>query len=237
MENEQGEILELENDEENAFGPHTKDGKHFFTTLFKDQDVSKNSLFIQWKKDMKKVNDLIIHCPNCNAYFPHEAIDYCNCEKCDFSFCFGCKKENCRSNECIKWFLIIIPFFSLKEYGDRNIFFKILMYFALLFQVLFTFPLQAIYKMGPCVAGEDGFTNRDNYYRYKKKGLIFCLVMFPYQIAFIGFWFNITALIFFIPGIIYPPYTVYMMGMFRYAQTHIHSGEFYDGHYYKNTYE
>jgi hypothetical protein len=85
MENEQADGL-IDNDDENAFGPHAKEyneksKSHFFTTLYKDQDVSKNPKFIQWKKDMKKVNDLVIHCPKCNAYFPNAAYTNCRCQK------------------------------------------------------------------------------------------------------------------------------------------------------------
>ena len=170
MENEQNEEL-LNNEDENAFGPHIKEvneygrsyKKYFFTTLYKEQDVKKNKIFIKWKKEMKKINDLIIHCPKCYAYFPNAAYTNCRCDKCSFFFCFGCNRAGCNSKDCIKWWKIIIPFFGLKEYGDRNIFLKILMYFAMLFQVLFTFPLQILYKMGPIFLGEDGFESYEKY--------------------------------------------------------------------------
>jgi len=71
MENEIRENI-INYEDENAFGPHEikvqeYDGSikihYFFTLSYKDQDVSQNKIFIQWKKDMKKVNDLIVHCP------------------------------------------------------------------------------------------------------------------------------------------------------------------------------
>ena len=236
MENVQSEVL-INNEDDNAFGPHIKEvqeydqtyKKHFFTTLYKDQDVSKDPQSIQWKKDMKKVNDLIIHCPQCNAYFPNAAYTNCRCDKCSFFFCFGCKKGDCRSKDCVKWWKIIIPFFGLKEYGDRNIFIKILMYFAMLFQVWFTFSLQILYKIGPGILGEDGYKSYEAYKKYRIKGLLLCFTMLPYQIAFIGFWFNITSIIFFIPSIIYPPYSVYWMGIFWLVQKSFHGGTLYEG--------
>ena len=238
MENEQKENLVVENndnkDDINAFGPHNIGGRHFFTTLYKEQNIKNNPLFIKWKKDMKEVNDLIIHCPKCNAYFPNAAYTNCCCEKCEFFFCFGCFKENCRSKDCIKWWKIIIPFFGLKEYGDRNFFLKALMFFFMLFQVWFTFPLQILYKLVPRILGEDGYNSRIGYEKYRKKGISLCLWMLPYQIAYIMFWFNITSILFVIPGILYPPYPVYWMGIFWYVQTHFHGGLLYegDGKYY-----
>ena len=93
MENENIEEL-LDYEDGNTFGPHVKEiveygrtyTKHFFTLSYKDQDVSKNKTFIQWKKDMKKVNDLVIHCPSCSAYFPNAAYTNCRCKKCGFFF-------------------------------------------------------------------------------------------------------------------------------------------------------
>ena len=166
MENDKNEDI-LNIDDENAFGPHIKEvneygtsyKKYFFKTLNNEQDLKKNKIFIKWKKEMKNINDLIIHCPKCYAYFPNAAYTNCRCDKCGFFFCFGCNKHDCRSKDCIKWWKIIIPFFGLKEYGERNIFLKILMYFAMLFQVLFTFPLQIIYKIGPIFFGEDGYNS------------------------------------------------------------------------------
>ena len=224
-----------DDDDENAFGPHKTKYSYFFTILHKGQDVNKNPQFIQWKKDMEKINDLIIHCPKCYAYFPNKADTYCCCNKCGFSFCFGCNKEGCKMEYCFKWWTVIIPYFGLKEYGDRNIILKISMYIAMLFQVLFTFPLQVLYKIGPMIMGDDGCGNINDYIKYRKKGLIFCFIMLPYQIAFLIIWFYITSLIFFIPAIFYPPYTVYWMGIFWYVQTHFHGGTLYegDGHYYE----
>ena len=184
---------------------------------------------------MKNTNDLIIHCPNCNSYFPNKAYKSCYCKKCQFTFCFGCNKHDCESEFCIKFLAIIIRFYGLKGYGDATIFVKIIRYFAMLFQVLFILPLFLMYKMGPTVADINGFGSRENYNNYRKKGLIFCLIMIPYQIAFFGFWFYFAALLFFIPGIFYPPYTVYWIGLFRYYQTHSHGGTMYegDGHFYE----
>ena len=236
MENENIEGL-LDNEDENAFGPHVKEieeygqtyTKHFFTLSYKDQDVSKNKTFIQWKKDMKKVNDLVIHCPNCSAYFPNPAYTNCRCDKCGFFFCFGCNQHDCQSKNCIKWWKIIIPFFGLKVYRDRNFFIKIFMYLFMVIQVLFTFPLQVLYKTGPRFTGEDGYSSYEAYYKYRKKGFIYCFIMLPYQIAFTGFWFNLTFLFFFLPGIFYPPYSVYWMGIFWYVQRHLHGGTLYEG--------
>ena len=62
------------------------------------------------------------------------------------------------------------------------------MYFAMLFQILFTFPLQVKYKIGPQLIGIDGFDGgprKGKYQNYRKKGFIFCLVLLPYQIAFL----------------------------------------------------
>ena len=227
----------INNEDENAFGPHVKEveefGKtytyHFFTLSYEDQDVSKNQAFIKWKKDMKKVNDLVIHCPRCNAYFPNAAYTNCRCEKCDYFFCFGCNENDCRSKNCFKWWKIIIPFFGLKEYKDRNIIIKILMFFFMAIQVLFTFPLQVLYKIGPRFTGEDGYDSFEAYRKYRIKGLIYCFLMLPYQIALSGFWFNVSFILFFLPGIIYPPYSVYWMGIFWYVQTHFHGGLLYEG--------
>jgi hypothetical protein len=108
------------------------------------------------------------------------------------------------------------------------------MFFAMLFQVLFTFPLQVLYKNGPAFFGLDGFNGYDEYQKYRRKGFLLCFLMLPYQIALINFWFNITALLFVIPGIFYPPYTVYWMGIFWYIQRHMHGSTLYegDGKYY-----
>ena len=109
MENEQNynllnENINIDNDDENVFGPHKKDdNKYFFTTLHNNQDVSKNPQFIQWKKDMEKKYpfDLIVHCPKCNSYFPNEADFDCRCKRCGFKFCFGCKRYDCGTANCI----------------------------------------------------------------------------------------------------------------------------------------
>ena len=242
MENSQLDNDLLNADDDNNFGPHIKEvdengytrKRYFFTTLHENQDVSKNTKFIEWKKEMKTLNDLIIHCPKCYAYFPNSAYTNCKCHKCDFFFCFGCNKGECPSKNCLKWWKIIIPFFGLKEYGDRNIFIKILMFLAMLFQVLFTFPLQIVYKNMPMIMGEDGFNSYEEYQSYRRHGLFYCFILFPYQIAFSGFWFCLTSLLFVVPGIIYPPYPVYWMGIFWYVQTHMHGGTLYegDGKYY-----
>ena len=224
-------------EDDGTFGPHVKERisygynhtYHFFTTLYKDQNVSKNPQFIKWKNDMKKINDLIVHCPKCYAYFPNAAYTNCSCERCDHSFCLGCKSPDCVSEHCFKWWKIIIPFFGLKEYGDRNIFIKILMYFAMLFQVWFTFPLQVLYKNGPAIIGLDGYNNYEKYKEFRKKGLLMCIAMIPYQVAFIIFWFELSSLLFFIPSIIYPPYSVYWMGIFWYIQRHLHGSTLYEG--------
>ena len=81
---------------------------------------------------MKKVNDLVIHCPNCSAYFPNAAYTNFRCDRCKFYSCFGCNKYS---------------IFLFKEYGDTSIFIKILMYIFMAIQVLFTFPLQVYIKM------------------------------------------------------------------------------------------
>ena len=121
--------------------------------------MSKNPQFIQWKKDMEKKYpfDLIVHCPKCNSYFPNEADFDCSCKRCGFKFCFGCKRYDCGTANCIRAWIIVFHFFGLKIYRDKNIILKILMYFAMLFQILFTFPLQVIYKIGPQLVGIDGF--------------------------------------------------------------------------------
>ena len=236
MENENKEQL-IDYEDENAFGPHIKEVNeyghmrklYFFTLSYKEQDVSRNKIFIQWKKDMKKINDLVIHCPKCSAYFPNAAYTNCRCDKCGFFFCFGCNKNGCKSTNCLKWWKIIIPFFGLKEYGDANILIKILMYIFMAIQVLFTFPLQVLYKNGPMFAGEDGYTSYEALVKFRRKGRLYCFLMLPYQIAFIGFWFDLTFFFFFLPGIIYPPYSVYWMGIFLYVQRHFHGGTLYEG--------
>jgi len=81
MENENREQL-IDYEDENAFGPHIKEvneyghmRKHYFFTLsYKEQDVSRNKIFIQWKKDMKKINDLVIHCQNVVHIFQMQLI-------------------------------------------------------------------------------------------------------------------------------------------------------------------
>lgn len=91
MENENKEQL-IDYEDENAFGPHIKEVNeyghmrklYFFTLSYKEQDVSRNKIFIQWKKDMKKINDLVIHCPKCSAYFPNAAYTNCRYDKCGF---------------------------------------------------------------------------------------------------------------------------------------------------------
>ena len=234
MENGQLDIELLNIDDDNTFGPHIKEvnnyKKYFFTTLHDNQDISKNEKFIQWKKEMKKISDFIIHCPKCHAYFPNPADAHCVCHKCDFCFCFGCNKDDCDSTNCIKWWRIIISFYGLKEYHDKNIIIKILMFFSMLLQVLFTFPLQVLYKNMPNYMGNDGYRLNDieEYKKYRRKGCFYCFIMLPYQIAFIVFWFYLTSLLFVIPGIIYPPYTVYWMGIFWYVQTHLHGGTLFD---------
>ncbi len=237
MENEKNREEFINNEDENAFGPHVKKVEeygytktyHFFTLLYKDQDVSKNKAFIQWKKDMKKINDLVVLCPNCNVYFPNAANDNCSCDKCGIYFCFGCNRENCDRSSCFRWYKIIIPYLGLKEYGDANILIKILMYLFMAIQVLFTFPLQVLYKVGPYLTGEDGFDSYKKYKKYRMKGYKYCLVMIPYQIVFLGFWLNLTFFFFFLPGILYPPYSVYWMGIFWYIQRHLHGGNLYEG--------
>ena len=237
MENENREAF-INNEDENAFGPHQIEVQgynnkikihYFFTLSYKDQDVSKNKQFIQWKKDMKKVNDLIIHCPYCSAYFPHEAMDYCKCAKCGFNFCFGCYHNDCTSPRCFKWWRIIFPFYGIKGYGDTNFLIKILLYLFMVIQTLFTFPLQILYKFGPFSLGEYGPTTYEEYSRFRKKGFLLCFVMIPYQIAFIGFWFDLTFIVFFLPTIIYPPYSFYSMGALRFMQTHYHGEIYFNG--------
>ena len=103
------------------------------------------------------------------------------------------------------------------------------MYFAMLFQVWFTFPLQVLYKNGPAIIGLDGYNNYEKYKEFRKKGLLMCIAMIPYQVAFIIFWFELSSLLFFIPSIIYPPYSVYWMGIFWYVQRHLHGSTLYEG--------
>ena len=179
---------------------------------------------------MEKVNDLVIHCPNCSAYFPNEAIPHCRCQKCKFIFCFGCYKNDCQSTNCFKWWKIFISFYGLKEYRNENIFIKILMYLFMAIQTLFTFPLQVLYKLGPKITTKynSSFTYEEPY-KFRKKGLIYCFIMIPYHIAFIVSWIYITFFVFFLPGIFYPPYSVYWMGIFWYIQRHLHGGTFYKG--------
>lgn len=232
MENDNRETIY--NEDNNTFGPHSIEeivyGEvntlHFFTLSYKDQDVSKNKMFIKWKKDMKKVNDIIVHCPFCSAYFPHEAMDYCRCAKCRHRFCFGCKQRDCKETRCFKWWKVIVLFYGIKGYGDSNFFMIILMYLFMVIQTLFTFPLQILYKFGPFVLGEYGPCNYEEYKIFTKKGLLLSLTMIPYQIAFIGMWFDITFILFFLPTIIYPPYSFYSMGCLRFMQYHYH-GQIY----------
>jgi len=237
MENEIRENI-IEYEDENAFGPHEikvleYDNRikihHFFTLSYKGQDVSKNKIFIQWKKDMKKINDLIIHCPYCSAYFPHEAMDYCKCAKCGSNYCFGCYQLNCDSPRCFKWWKIILPFYGLKGYGDTNFLIKILIFIFMVIQALFTFPLQVLYKFGPRASGGFCPDTYEEYIEHRKKGLKLCFIMIPYQIAFFGFLFDLALIFFFLPSILYPPYSFYCMGALRYMQTHYHGQLYFQG--------
>jgi len=83
-------------------------------------------------------------------------------------------------------------------------------------QTLFTFPLQVLYKLGPRKVGVYYPDTYEEYKEYRTKGLQLCFVMIPYQIAFIGFWFDLSLIFFFLPSIIYPPYSFYFMGALRY---------------------
>ena len=234
MENEQfNNFINTSSDknDENAYGPHTNDYDNFFTVLYKCQDISKDPLFIQWEKDMRKYNSyhIIVQCPNCNAYFPNEGDFDCHCRKCKFKFCLGCGKGDCTSGLCIKFWSKIFHFFGLKEYREKNIIIKICMYFSMLFQILFIFPLLVIYKFGPLCLGDkenDGLIHRDKDIKYKKTAIKLCLLMLPYQVAFLGFWFNVNFLLFFFPGIFYPPYTIYWMGIFLHFQRNCEAGVF-----------
>ena len=53
--------------------------------------------------------------------------------------------------------------------------------------------------------------------------------MLPYQIDFIGVWFELTFFFFFLSGIFYPSYSVYWMEIFWYVQRHMHGGLLYEG--------
>ena len=183
MENEQKTNLvnsdDVDIDDEDAFGPHEKDKKFFFTKLNKEQNLKNNSIFIKWETDMKKLNYLIIHCPFCNAYFTTKPDYACSCSKCRIFFCFGWLKDSCEGF-CIKWFKVAISFLGHKGYGDKNLFLKILMFFSLLFQMIFSFPLQILYKLGPLILDDKG---SDDYATSRKKGIYLCILMLPYQIA------------------------------------------------------
>ena len=96
-------------------------------------------------------------------------------------------------------------------------------------QALFTFPLQVLYKFGPRASGGFCPDTYEEYIEHRKKGLKLCFIMIPYQIAFFGLWFDLALIFFFLPSILYPPYSFYCMGALRYMQTHYHGQLYFQG--------
>ena len=85
------------------------------------------------------------------------------------------------------------------------------MYFSILFQLWVSYPLQFIYYFGPLICDQ----NKENIRyddKYRRKGLIFCLSMIPYQIAFFGIYFIYLNFFFSLVFIIYPPLNINGIG-------------------------
>lgn len=226
MENEDNSFLN--NDNYDEFGPHIKIVennnksyiKNFFTTSYNGQDVKNNLYFINWKNKLK-TNEIIIFCPQCSTYFSKKIMSKTECPKCAYIFCNGCKRQEC--NFCCKEFFNvfknILSYLSTKGYGNINICLKILMYFAMIFQLWFSYPIQIMYYFGPMIyLNEDKVIKYDD--KYRKKGLLFCLIMIPYQIAFFGIYFSYLTFLIILLLIIYPPFSFNLIGMIWYIKRH-----------------
>ena len=214
--------MENENNEDNyqSFGPHLKflegeeknKNQKFFAVSYKGQDINENTQFIEWKKT-KNLNELIVICPECGTYFTNNFIDLCKCPKCENIFCKGCFRQDCEI--CFKGFVItfknVLNCIHIKAYGNRSIWVKIWMYFYMLFQLWVSYPLQFIYYFGPliCDLSKENI-KYDN--KYRRKGLIFCLSMIPYQIAFFSVYFTYLNFFFSLLFIIYPPLNINLIG-------------------------
>ena len=220
--------MEVESSEDNydIFGLHVKilEGEEknkqqkFFTVSYKGQNVDENEKFIEWKKT-KKLNELLIICPECGTYFTNNFIDKCKCPRCEHIFCKGCFKEDC--DICFKGLFIslksILNYIYTKVLGNHKIWEQIIMYFFMLFQLWFSYPLQFIYYFGPMISDKSGVNIIYND-KYRRKGLIFFLSMIPYQIAFFGIYFTYLTFFLSLLFILYPPFNIYIIGLMWYIK-------------------
>lgn len=223
--------MENDNNEDNkeSFGPHIKflEGEEknkkqkFFTVSYKDQNINENVQFIEWKKT-KNLNELIVICPECGTYFTNNFINKCICPKCEHIFCKGCLKQDCEI--CFRGFLIvfknILNYIHIKAYGNHCMCVKIMIYFSMLFQLWFSYPLQFIYYFGPliCDLTRENIKYND---KYRRKGFIFGLSMIPYQIAFFGVYFTYLTFFLSLLLIIYPPLNFNLIGLLWYIKNEI----------------
>ena len=76
-----------------------------------------------------------------------------------------------------------------------------------------------MYYFGPMIyLNEDEVIKYDD--KYRKKGLLFCLIMIPYQIAFFGIYFSYLTFLIILLLIIYPPFSFNLIGMLWYIKRH-----------------
>lgn len=213
-----------------SFGPHVREEKeygdrivhhHYFKVDFRTQKVEDNPLFIEWKTKMQTEDDLmILQCPYCDAYFSNLAETNCRCDCCDTFYCLGCGKKGCNAF-CLPWIGAMIKFYGWREFKRIKFCQRIYLFFNILIKIFTCLPLLILEKNAPslfrCSNGE----------KFIKEGKKWKLKLIPYQIAFFMFYFCLNFIIFILPGIFYPPYTIYMIGFLRFLDKRVRGGTFY----------
>lgn len=217
------------------FGPHIEehlvDKKRIILTYFKiefpHQKVSKNLQFMRWKSKCLKYYDLVVECPKCHCYFPTLFTDLARCTACGVRFCLDCKRTSCNS-ECRLFCSKMMRFYGLKEFQDRSLIEQICIFFITLMKFLFCFPLIYAYKYFPKYVYHRKYENFMNLREYRNNGLFFLWVLFPYQIAYIWFYFCVMSASYLIPSMCYPPLPLLSIGILRYVEKRTKGGKLYE---------
>lgn len=218
------------------FGPHTEEhqynGKRYILTYFKlefpNQKVSNNFQFIRWKKKLLQYYDLVVECPKCHCYYPTLFTELTVCAACGVRFCLECRRLHC-DGECKLFCSKVLKFYGLKEFKDHNLIENIWIFFITLSKLLFCFPLVFAYKYFPKYISKKN--NHDNneliidVESYKKKGWRIVFVLFPYQVSFFWFWLYGMLFMYLVPGMCFPPFPVFSIGILRYVEKNTQGGK------------